>query len=701
MINDFKEIDNLSPDDFELFVRDVFVDAGWTDAVVTKAGVEYSHGDGGVDIFAKKGDKRFVIEVKQRAIGTTVDVKALNQLVTGAKLANVQNLILVTNSYFTSEVIGRALRLGVELIDRDKLQSLFVEKHSEIGRRIKPRIYQQSVIDECVKLYEVGKRRILIEMATGLGKTYTAACLIKQLIEKENKTPKVLFIVHQVEILLQSITSFKNVFGVGNFSFSACFDGAEPENTDFIFATFDTLFIKMHSIDAKSYDYIIVDEAHHVPAKTYAAVINNLSPQLLIGLTATPNRFDNKDVLKFFGGETGHVGKYDLAWGLKHKKLAFPKYLVLLDDLDPVRIRQLKSGMSIQDIDRYLFLHKKDEEVVRIIEETIENKQIENIRGIVFCRSISHMKHFIQFFPAGSATLAHSKMSQEQRRKNIRHFREGEYRYILTCNLFNEGIDIPEANLLIFLRYTGSRTIWLQQLGRGLRKTKNKEYVHVLDFVGSLERLNEVQQFSDIVKNTPVDMREFQEKSEDKTYHDYSLDVTYNKSAAEVLQLIEELKFRLHSRAEAINALQQYVEFQGLFPPIEQVENVLTGFTYDQISTLFDSYYSFVKAAFEQQYDFSPIKAQLEIYVENFLLTNKVLPSFQAISLANQHDNLLLCTKRECKQILGPLEKYQKHSDELSATKEDSVIPFQKEIQNHNKINNEQPDPKGELLISA
>ena len=138
---------------------------------------------------------------------------------------------------------------------------------------------------------------------------------------------------------------------------------------------------------------------------------------MLVGLTATPYRFDNKNVLDFFGGQEGHVGKYDLAWGLKHRKLAFPKYMVLLDDLDPIRIRQLKTGLTIKDIDRYLFLHKKDEEVARIIEETIRNKSIESVKGIVFCRSINHIKHFIQFFPAGSATLAHSKMSQEQRRK--------------------------------------------------------------------------------------------------------------------------------------------------------------------------------------------------------------------------------------------------------------------------------------------
>ncbi|NOS89326.1 MAG: restriction endonuclease [Methylococcaceae bacterium] len=116
MITDFKKIDNLSPSDFGIFIRDVFVAAGWSDAIITKVGQEFQHGDGGVDIFAYKAKRKFAIEVKQRTVGTTVDIKALNQLVTGAKLANVTNMILVTNSYFTSEVKVRALRLGVELM---------------------------------------------------------------------------------------------------------------------------------------------------------------------------------------------------------------------------------------------------------------------------------------------------------------------------------------------------------------------------------------------------------------------------------------------------------------------------------------------------------------------------------------------------------------------------------------------------------
>lgn len=111
MINEFKQIDDLSSSDFEIFVKDVLIAAGWTDPVITKVGLEYKHGDGGIDIIAYKNKRKFAIEVKQRSIGTNVDINALNQLVTGAKLANLTNLILVTNSYFTSEVKVLSLRL--------------------------------------------------------------------------------------------------------------------------------------------------------------------------------------------------------------------------------------------------------------------------------------------------------------------------------------------------------------------------------------------------------------------------------------------------------------------------------------------------------------------------------------------------------------------------------------------------------------
>ncbi len=669
MITDFKQIDILSPSDFEIFVRDVFVAAGWTDAIITKVGQEFQHGDGGVDIFAYKNKRKFAIEVKQRKAGITVDVKALNQLVTGAKLANVTNMILVTNSYFTSEVKVRALRLGVELLDRDRLQDLWIKKHSEIGREIKPRKYQETVIQDSLERFNDGKNRLLIEMATGLGKTYTVAHLVKQILQ-QGKIKRVLFLAHQVEILLQSVTAFKNVLGIGSYSFSACFGGADPEYTDFVFGSFDTLFTKIATLGKEIFDVVIVDEAHHTPAVTYATVVEHFHPKLLVGLTATPFREDSKDVLAFFGGSAGHVGKYDLAWALRHNKLAFPKYLVLLDDLDQSRIDQLDQGMSISDLDQKLFLHKKDEEVVRIIEKTVHDKQILNPKGIVFCRSIKHIEYLIQFFPAGSATFVHSQMTDPQRWQNIRDFREGNYRYILVRDLFNEGIDIPETNLLVFMRYTGSHTIWLQQLGRGLRKTPNKDYVHVLDFVGSLERLNEVHQLTKRINNMDIDNDNWESPPRDKkeTVHNSSIEVNYSQSAAQVLQLIEELQYRLKSRMQAIEALQRYYDAYNKIPTLNEVGMVLTDITTDQIATHFDSYFGYLEATLTGQYDQGLFRTMCLDYAQNFYQQHHIVPTFRAISLANQHHGLLAYSEPEVKFLLGSereLEKYLSGENKL------------------------------------
>ena len=618
-----------------------------------------------MDIFAYKKKRKFAIEAEWRKAGINVDVKALNQLVTGARLANANNMILVTNSYFTEEVIIRSLRLGVELIDRDALQNLWIQKHSEIGRDIKPRKYQETVISECIRQFDGGKSKLLIEMATGLGKTYTVALIIRIILRASKQPHRVLFVAHQVELLLQAVTAFKNVLGIGTYSYSACFGGSNPEDTDFVFATFDTLFTKIHTLDTNSFDLIIVDEAHHVAAQTYAQVVRNFDPKLLIGLTATPYRTDYQDVLNFFGGAGGHIGKYDLSWALRHNKLAFPKYLVLLDDLDQAKLDQLALGMSISDLDKQLFLHKKDEEVVNIIEQTVLEKDIKNPKGIVFCRSIKHLKHLIGFFELGSATLVHSKMTNLERRNNIRTFREGDYRYILVCNLFNEGIDIPETNLLVFMRYTASRLIWLQQLGRGLRKTPNKDYVHVLDFVGSLERLYEVQKLWRDVSKISTEEENW-EPSPDAV-HDSTLEVTYNQSAAQVLKLIEELQYRLRSRASLLGKLNNYYETQKQLPAIDDVEQVLKNVSADQISTHFDSYLNFIESAIPDVLNKAKSRLQLQTYIDDFRKIHGITPSIKAISLAFKHKSLLEFTGAEISNLVGPLEDFTPNTSQVTS----------------------------------
>lgn len=662
-IPDFRLVDDLSHKDFEHFVKDLLLASGWQDAVVTETGSEYRYGDGGVDIFAYREGRKFAVEVKQRKRDTTVDVSALNQLVTGARLADVKQMILITNSYFTSEVKIRALRLGVELIDRDALKNLFVVRGSEIGRRIKPREYQVDVIQQALEQFDAGKRKLLIEMATGLGKTYTVALLIKQLLERAGGGQRVLFIAHQIEILLQSVTAFKNVLGLGSYSFSACFAGSRPENTDLVFASFDTLYGQLAELASGTFDYVIVDEAHHTPARTYASVVEHFQPRLLIGLTATPWRTDNKSVSGFFGGADSHIGRYDLIWGLQHKKLAFPKYLVLLDDIDQDRIDQLESGLSISDLDKRLFLHKKDQEVVRLIEATVEQKQLSNVKGIVFCRNIRHLRHLLGFFHPGTATSVHSRMQDGERRENIRQFREGDLKYILVCDLFNEGIDIPETNLLVFMRYTGSKTVWLQQLGRGLRKTNNKDCVHVLDFVGSLDRIKDVQQLVKAVSSKPRkkltegDLDEVRDDQND--IHDDTIEVTYSQSAARVLELIERLKYRLNSREEMVEQLRRHQTVTGTVPSIETLESSLEDVSVDQVATHFDSYHGYLKAAFGWDIDTAAISSEVSRSYRIYQDKHGVAPSPKALSLEFQYKTLPWFTTAEIARLIAGLTKTQ------------------------------------------
>ncbi|ODJ90860.1 restriction endonuclease [Pseudomonas viridiflava] len=663
-IPDFRLVDDLSHKDFEHFVKDLLLASGWQDAVVTETGSEYRYGDGGVDIFAYREGRKFAVEVKQRKRDTTVDVSALNQLVTGARLADVKQMILVTNSYFTSEVKIRALRLGVELIDRDALKNLFVVRGSEIGRRIKPREYQVEVIQQALEQFDAGKRKLLIEMATGLGKTYTVALLIKQLLERAGGGQRVLFIAHQIEILLQSVTAFKNVLGLGSYSFSACFAGSRPENTDLVFASFDTLYGQLVELASGSFDYVIVDEAHHTPARTYASVVEHFQPRLLIGLTATPWRSDNKSVSGFFGGADSHIGRYDLIWGLQHKKLAFPKYLVLLDDIDQDRIDQLESGLSISDLDKRLFLHKKDQEVVRLIEATVEQKQLSNVKGIVFCRNIRHLRHLLGFFHPGTATSVHSRMQDGERRENIRQFREGDLKYILVCDLFNEGIDIPETNLLVFMRYTGSKTVWLQQLGRGLRKTNNKDCVHVLDFVGSLDRIKDVQQLVQaVVRSKPRkklaegDLDEVRDDQHD--LHDDTIEVTYSQSAARVLELIERLKYRLNSREEMVEQLRRHQNVTGTVPSIEALESSLEDVSVDQVATHFDSYQGYLQAAFGWDIDTAAISSEVSRSYRIYQYKHGVAPSPKALSLEFQYKTLPWFTTAEIARLIAGLAPTQ------------------------------------------
>ena len=400
---------------------------------------------------------------------------------------------------------------------------------------------------------------------------------------------------------------------------------------------------------------VIVDEAHHAAASTYATVIEQLDPDIMLGLTATPERADGQSIEQFFGGDQGHVGRLNLVWALKHRQLAFPKYEVLLDDIDAEAVSGIESGLGVQDIDDRLFLHLKDEEVVRIVESTIEDRGIDRPKAIVFCKGIDHIQHLIQFFPPGSATMVYSKeMSMEQRRENIRHFRESECRYILVCDLFNEGIDIPETNVLVFLRSTASKTVWLQQLGRGLRKTKNKDYVHVLDFVGSIERIAEVEDLAQSVKNCPIDPECADDEDVDDVVHNRTMEVHYSRSAADVLALLEKTELRLRTRRQAIAELRQYVTEKGCLPDLENFDRGLPGVVASHVLTHFGSLLRFIRVAFgDGSVHEEELRKSILARAEAHKVAHGVWPSLDLLTRAGRLTELPVGTAAELEVLLA------------------------------------------------
>ena len=212
MMLDITEIDGMAPKDFESFIGEMLNQFGWGTIHQTKVGKDHRWGDGGIDFVCHHGSRSIAIEVKHTQ-GGKITTKALEQLHTGAELANIREKILVTNGLFTEAVHERAMQLGVDLIDREKLRTIIRTNEFGPATKYEPRKYQEKVVCEIERRFAQGKSKQFIYMATGLGKTATSAFAIHRLIKDSSRPFKTLVLVHQVEILKQNYATYKNILG--------------------------------------------------------------------------------------------------------------------------------------------------------------------------------------------------------------------------------------------------------------------------------------------------------------------------------------------------------------------------------------------------------------------------------------------------------------------------------------------------------
>lgn len=355
---------------------------------------------------------------------------------------------------------------------------------------VRPWGYQQEILDELAAERELhGHHHNLVVMATGTGKTIVAGLDYRRL-RGVGQVDSLLFFAHREEILDQSLATFRHVMRDGSFG-ERFVGGDRPQEWRHVFASVQSLArLDLAQLDPSRFDMVIVDEFHHAgpETQTYTRFLEHLRPKLLLGLTATPERHDGQSVLGWFDGR---IAVELRLWEALERNLLAPfQYFGVHDGTDLSSIRW-RRGTSY-DTGDLTNLYTGHDARVRIVLQTLLDKvtDVSRMRGLGFCVSIDHAEFMARkFAEAGIPSCpVTSRTSPHDRRSALESLRRREINTVFTVDLFNEGVDVPEVDTVLFLRPTESATVFLQQLGRGLRLADDKSCLTVLDFVGQQHR---------------------------------------------------------------------------------------------------------------------------------------------------------------------------------------------------------------------
>ena len=350
---------------------------------------------------------------------------------------------------------------------------------------LRPFPFQEEILDLIAAEREVqNKHRHLVVAATGTGKTMIAAFDYARVAKELGRKPRLLFIAHRKEILSQALASFRCVIRDQNFG-DLLVDGHEPTQREHLFCSIQSYNARnLIAEPSDRYEYIVVDEFHHAAAPSYQALLGHSQPKILLGLTATPERSDQLDVLSWFGGRSS--AEIRLPDAINRRLLCPFQYFGVADSVDLDSLDWQRGGYRVDDLNRlYTGNDVRAKLIFEKLCETVLNPT--EVRGLAFCVSVDHAEFMARFFNEnGLPSIAlSSQSSDEQRTTAQQKLRDRSVNFIFVVDLYNEGVDIPEVDTVLFLRPTESLTVFLQQLGRGLRLHPDKECLTVLDFIGA------------------------------------------------------------------------------------------------------------------------------------------------------------------------------------------------------------------------
>lgn len=379
-------------------------------------------------------------------------------------------------------------------VDRDRLDDALAEAsgsktHDRVtltlsGLEVRPYPYQQEMLDQLMVERVVHDRhRNLLVAATGTGKTVIAALDYRRLGASRPEPPRLLFVAHRKEILEQSLRTYREVLGDANFG-ELYVGGARPERWEHVFASVQSLTAYgVDNLPAEAFEIVVIDEFHHAEATTYRRILDRLLPRELLGLTATPERGDGVDVRQFFGGRT--AAELRLWDALKADLLTPFHYFAIADGLD---LRGVDWKAGSYDPSTLSALLTGNDARARIVLKALHDKvaDLSTMKALAFCVSQNHARYMAAVFNEAGvrSTVVLGDTRTADRETAVANLRSGAVQALFTVDVFNEGVDVPAINTVLFLRPTESATVFLQQLGRGLRRAQDKAVLTALDFVG-------------------------------------------------------------------------------------------------------------------------------------------------------------------------------------------------------------------------
>lgn len=476
--------------------------------------------------------------------------------------------------------------------------------NSELSEKktVKPWDHQKVVLKDLKNAVRVNETKLMVYMASALGKTFLICFFLKWLLGKKGnlrrRNSRILILCHQNDILEQFIEPLQLLFDAIKFPIGFCFSGFKDTKQQIILASFQTIGGILGEFNSSDFDVVVVDECHHSAADTYKYVIDYFISKYRIGLTATPFRSDGRSLEEIFPYQ---IARYPLHEALEKDLLAQIEYS-LMSDADPQKIAEVLEESqrgelyTVKELNRLFFIQQRDEEIVRQINRFVIEKSISNPKVMIFASTIAHANHFASLMPG--ALVTHSDLSSKIQKERLAVFKNCTTGVMVCVNKLNEGFDVPEVNMVVFLRTTNSIVKFLQQLGRGLRKKIDGNIVWILDFVANCKRLGLMYQ----LVGSGSDNEAGNTRKSRPSPELLSLKHVNFNFAPQLLSVLELLKRAApsYSKEDIIKCLQNLASSLGRTPSIRDVDRVSKRGEFPCAATIintFNSYNNAISAA--------------------------------------------------------------------------------------------------------